>query len=362
MAILVIAVHTAGIAAAFSSTNAEFTTNSAQRSENRAYNLAETGLERFMVLRNSTGFCDHCGNPLMVDSEWTRVSLPGGYADVVAIKVKQGAEPTTPAIFFIRSKGVDTTLKLSGAMAVNAEHTVGIYAKWIVATMKVSAAWSSLSGLDKNGAGKIDGTDACLLAPTIAGAQTGKGDFADAGNSADFIGSPAVDTSSTFAQLKTANQIDWDGILNQNTLPPDIIIPGGTFPSAATFAADTDYWPVIRIHTNGFSLPNSGRGIIIADSDFVIMGSNTWSGILLIGGAMTSDGLNTNWGATLSGLNFLLGGTPAKSADGVADADDAEGNGNKNYVYDSCSIALAAQRLRKYVAIPNAWMNNLASW
>jgi type II secretory pathway component PulK len=58
MSILVIAVLTAAIAAAFSSTNAEYTTNAAQRSENRAYNLAETGLERFMVLRSTTGFCD----------------------------------------------------------------------------------------------------------------------------------------------------------------------------------------------------------------------------------------------------------------------------------------------------------------
>lgn len=361
MAILVIAVLTAGIAAAFSSTNAEFTTNSAQRSENRAYNLAETGLERFMVLRNSTGFCDHCGDPLKVDSEWTRVTLPGGYADVVAIKVKQGTEPITPAIYFIRSKGVDTTLKLSGALAVNAEHTVGIYAKWIVATMKVSAAWTSLSGLDKNGTGTIDGRDACNLAPTIAGAQTGKGDFSDAGNSADFIGSPAVDTFSNFTQLKTTNQVDWNGILNLNTLPPDVTIPGGTFPPTSAFA-DTNYWPVIRIHTNNYTLPSSGHGIIIADSNFVIKGSETWSGILLVGGALTSDGLNTNYGAALSGLNYLLGGSPTVSSSGVADADDALGNGNKNYVYDSCSIALAAQRLRKYVAIPNAWMNNLASW
>jgi hypothetical protein len=362
MSILVIAVLTAAIAAAFSSTNAEYTTNAAQRSENRAYNLAETGLERFMVLRSTTGFCDHCGDPLAVDSEWTRVSLPGGYADVVAIKVKPGVDPTTPAIYFIRSKGVDTTVKLSSAMAVNAEHTVGIYAKWITATMKVSAAWTSLSGLQKNGTGTIDGRDACGKMPDVAGAQTINGDFENNGNASVFFGNPPVDTSKTFAQLSAQNQIDWNAIINQNSMVPDITVPDQPFPDAATFAADTNYWPVIRVKTNGYRLPNAGRGIIIADSDFEVHGSNMWSGILLVGGALTSDGNNTTWGATLSGLNYLLGGTPTISISGKPDGDDAAANGQKTYVYDSCSVALASQRMRKYISIPNSWMDNLASW
>jgi hypothetical protein len=362
MSILVIAVLTAAIAAAFTSTNAEFTTNAAQRSENRAYNLAETGLEQFMVLRSTTGFCDHCGDPLAVDSEWTRVKLPGGYADVVAIKVKPGVDPTTPAIYFIRSKGVDTTVKLSSAMSVNAEHTVGIYAKWITATMKVSAAWTSLSGLQKNGTGTIDGRDACGKMPDVAGAQTINGDFDNQGLASAFYGNPPVDTTHTFAQLVAQNQIDWNAIINQNSMVPDITVPDQPFPDAATFAADTNYWPVIRVKTNGYRLPNAGRGIIIADSDFEVHGSNMWSGILLVGGALTSDGNNTTWGATLSGLNYLLGGTPNISVSGKPDGDDATANGQKTYVYDSCSVALASQRMRKYISIPNSWMDNLASW
>jgi hypothetical protein len=363
MSILVIAVLTAALAAAYSSTNAEFTTNAAQRSENRAYNLAETGLEQFMVLRSSAGFCDHCGDPLAVDSEWTRVSLPGGYADVVAVKVKPGVDPTTPAIYFIRSKGVDTTVKLSSAMAVNAEHTVGIYAKWITTTMKVSAAWVSLSGLQKNGTGTIDGRDACGKMPDVAGAQTIKGDFQNFGNASDFYGNPPVDTSKTFSQLSEANGIDWNAIINQNSLVPDVIVPDQPFPSPTAFA-DTNYWPVIRVKTNNYTLPNAGRGIIIADSNFVVNGSNMWSGVLLVGGSLTSDGNNTTFGATLSGLNYLIGGTPTISISGNPnlDPDDATANGQKTYVYDSCSVAMASQRMRKYISIPNSWMDNLASW
>jgi hypothetical protein len=362
MSILVIAVLTAAIAAAFSSTNAEFITNAAQRSENRAYHLAETGLEQFMVLRSSVGFCDHCTDPITADSEWTRVNLPGGYADVVAVKVRPAADSTTPAIYFIRSKGVDTMVKLSTAMSVNSEHTVGIYAKWATMTMKVTAAWVSLSGLNKNGTGTIDGRDACGQQPDVAGAQVDKGDFTNQGDASDFYGNPPVDTSKTFAQLLAQNTIDWNAIITQNAIAPDITIPGGTFPSAADFAADTNYWPVIRIKTNGYRLPNAGRGIIVADSDFEVHGSNMWSGMLLVGGKLTSDGNNTTWGATLSGLNFLTGGTPQVSTLQNTDTDDSNANGQKTYVYDSCSVAKASSRMRKYVAIPNSWMDNLASW
>jgi hypothetical protein len=160
------------------------------------------------------------------------------------------------------------------------------------------------------------------------------------------------------------NNIDWNGIINQNAMAPDITIPGDAFPLQSVFDADTNYWPVIRIHTNNYTLPNKGRGIIIADSDFSVHGSNMWSGILLVGGKLTSDGNNTTWGATLSGLNYLIGGTPQVSVSNNPnlDGDDADANGQKTYVYDSCSVAKATTRMRKYITIPNSWMDNLASW
>src|SRR5689334_17347211 len=103
MAILTIAVITAALAAAYSSTTTEVTTNTAVRSQNRSYQLAEAGLEQFMSLRGSdnadgTAWCDHCSDPVTADSEWTRVSFPGGYADVVAVKVRP-VVGTTNAVY-----------------------------------------------------------------------------------------------------------------------------------------------------------------------------------------------------------------------------------------------------------------------
>jgi hypothetical protein len=358
MAILIIAVLTAAMAASFSATATEYTTNAAQRSQSRAYNLAETGLEQFMVLRNQTNWCTNCvADPAVADSEWTHVSLAGGYADVVAVRVRPMIG-TSNAVYFIRSRGVDTTVKLNGANASQgSERTVGVYATWNTTTINVKAAWVSLSGLTKNGTGVISGVDQCGAQPNVAGVMVDKGDLHVQGNSFNPQGTPPVDTSNTFAQLKANTNIDWAAIVQTNAIAADITIPGQSFPPASAFDNDPNYWPVIRIHTNGFSLPNHGRGMIIADSNFTISGSNMWDGIILVGGQLTSNGNNTTAGATLSGLNFLIGGTPSQSS-----VDDSDANGQKTYVYNSCNVSNATSKMRRYAALPNTWMDNLASW
>ena len=365
MTILVIAVLTAALAASFASTNTEITTNAAERGQNRAFDIAESGLEQFVSRRSSSWCVPSAGcvaDPTAVDSEYTRVTFTNGYADVVARKVRP-VVGTSNAIFFIRSKGVDTTLsgRLNAAAGtVYAERTVGEYATWVTNTMNVKAAWMSLSGLLKNGSGLISGNDACGQKANVAGVTVPEGELKVNG-SFNPAGNPPVDTSKTATQLEQTTDIDWASILNGG-IDADITIPGGTFPSAATFAADTSYWPIIRIHTNGYSLPNQGRGMIIADSNFTISGSNMWDGIILVGGQLTSNGNNTTSGATVSGLNLLIGGTADTSivnADSVA---DATANGTKSYVYNSCNVAKASSKLQHYAVITNSWVDNLASW
>ena len=61
-----------------------------------------------------------------------------------------------------------------------------------------------------------------------------------------------------------------------------------------------------------------------------ISGNRTWDGILLVGGNLTSNGNNTVQGATITGLNVMLG---------MVVPGAAVGNGNKNYQYNSCNVA-----------------------
>ncbi len=359
MAILVIAILTAAISAGFIASTAESATTGAERAQTRAYELAQQGLERFMSLHGSSGYCTvgSCvADPTKVDSEYVQDSLVGGVANVVSMLVR----PTTAsgqAIFFIRSTGVaDKSARVSWrGQATPATRTVGIYATYDTTTINVKAAWLSLSGLVKNGTGVISGVDQCGVAPSVAGVMVDSGDLVIKGGSFKPAGSPPVDTSKDFNQLKAQTNIDWAGVM-AGSIPADYTIPGQSFPSASQFA-DTTFWPVIRIHTNGYSLPTAGQGMIIADSDFTISGSNMWNGLILVGGQLTSNGNNTVAGATMSGLNFLTGGTPSLST-----IDDATANGNKTYDYNSCYVSKATTKLRKYAGIPNTWSDNVVVW
>jgi hypothetical protein len=62
--------------------------------------------------------------------------------------------------------------------------------------------------------------------------------------------------------------------------------------------------------------------------------------VILVGGVLTSNGNNVSEGATLSGLNT----SSARRRD--VDADDAQANGQKSYVYNSCSVAKATSAWR----------------
>lgn len=363
MALLVMVVLSAGLAAGFSVTSAEIVTNAAHRGDNRAYALAQAGLEQFLARRNEAGFCTNClTDPAAAaaDSEWTRVNLTGGYADVKAVLVRRHVTDTLPALYFIRSTGVDTSIRMTGGTrSVNAQRSVGLYATWNTAVVEVQGAWFALSGLRKNGnAGRIDGADQCAAADgggkaSVAGAVVPSGQFS--GDKTPFQGSPPLDTSKTFAQVKAQVKLDWAGIL-AGSITPDFEVPQQSFPNAAWFSANPNSWPIIRVHSQDYQLPNAGRGMIIADSNFRISGSNMWDGIVLIGGALTSNGNNTTAGATLSGLNYLLGGSPGNSSD------DSDANGQKTYVYNSCNVEKAAKGLRSYKAITNSYIDAVPVW
>lgn len=367
LAILVIAILTAAIAAGLAATTTETTTTTARIGQTRAYAVAEAGLERFMSTRQA--LCSQPGSvcvsdPLKIaqDTERVRVRAAGGFADVMVVKLRDSSTIGAvkyPAVFFIRSRGVDTTrLRLGGAVRDSAERTVGVYATFNATTINVVAAITSLTGVNKQGsAGIIDGNDACGQANAVAGLTTSKGDYQVAGNFTP-TGNPPVDTFSTQSQLATRVGIDWAAVRN-GAIAADFTVPPNSFPSLAWFQADTNRWPVIHVTSSSFSLPNPGRGLLIVDGDFDVNGSNMWSGVALIGGRLTSNGYNTMSGAIISGLNSLLGMSVDES---VVNSDNSALNGTKDYLYNSCSVNFATNGLRGYKPIPNTWMDNVASW
>lgn len=384
MAILIIAFLTVTISAAYTATSSELSTNTAQRGESRSYMIAQAGLENFMARRNESGFCSSCsvvGNaaPPMVTYESTTVTLPTGYAHVVAQRLRVASDKR-PAIYLLRSRGVDTTSRAitGSSMTSRAERTVAQLVYWNVNQVNVLSGWTSTSGLDKMGSsGTISGVDNCGKKPAVAGIAVPDGNYGVNGNFTP-AGNPPVQYLGTQQQTNDAVKVDWNGIINGNRIQADY-----TYASAA---AATSAWPsidfgggtalkypVIRVNDN-FTLPTSGgQGTLIVMGNLTMSGNNLWKGILLVGGQMTSNGNGTVSGATMSGLNTLLTttGSPsqlsqaqnlAPSAGLTNTPANATANGTKTFQYDSCEVSKAAGGLASYSVYPNAWMDNFVTY
>ena len=387
MAILVIAFLTVTISAAYTATSSELTTNLAQRGESKSYMVAQAGLENFMARRNENGFCQMCTvvgavAPPLATYESTTVALPGGYAEVIAQRLRVASDKR-PAIYLLRSRGVDTSSKaLTGSTIVNgvnkarAERTVAQLVYWNVNQVNVLSGWTSTSGLDKNGSsGTISGVDACGKKPAVAGVAVPDGDWGTNGNFTP-AGNPPVQYLGTQAQANAAVKIDWEGVINGNRIQADYTYATGGAASSAWSSIDWGSgtalkYPVIRVNDN-FTMPDmGGQGTLIVMGNLTISGNNLWKGILLVGGKMTSNGNGTMTGATMSGLNSMFDATqlakakllaPLANPTLVNNPEMATANGTKTFQYDSCEVAKAAGGLASYSVYPNAWMDNFVTY
>lgn len=357
-ALLTLALITAAVVAAFSATSAETYANNAMRAQDRAYQLAEAGLQQFMLRRAEAGFCSNCvANPASADSEWTRVSLTRGYANVVAVRLRRDKVDGTPALYLLRSTGIDTSVKLSGAgNAIYAQRTLGLYGTWGTAPMKVLASLTSLNGVTNTasvpgGNVPINGDDACGSLPDVAGIVAARGAYGGSGERPD--GNPDIDTTRTLDSLKKSVGIDWEGIIRRDAIPADYTIPTNAWPTSAQMST----WPVIRVRNIGtYTLPGSGRGLLIVDSNLVLTSSRTWDGVILVGGSLTANGTGDVTGTVITGLNKLFGAADAGSLD-----NDLLSN-RHSFQYHSCRVESAAHKVDRYFALTNTWMDNLAIW
>jgi hypothetical protein len=254
------------------------------------------------------------------------------------------------ALYLVRSRAVRTEYRPPSAPV--AERVFAQYAHWQSGGMTALAAWTSLSGLLKNGgSGTISGNDACGEEEEVAGvAVPNVPGYEQNGGSSVPEGDPDILLMGTQPQANGMITIDWAGIVAGTALSPDISIPGAGWPGFAS----SSYWPVIYVNqATEWSLPTSGRGLLVVRNDMVISGSRSWDGIVLVGGTLRSNGNNTIKGAVVSGLNELLGQNVAASD---------IGNGTKTFRYDSCNIDKAAARFGGLSVMRNTAADNWPSY
>ncbi len=352
MAVLAVALLTSLIAAALVVLGSERRTIDTQDATVKAAALAQSALTWFENERTST-FAFTSVPPAA--SESTRVTYSGvGYADVVLTQVRPEVSGSK-AIYLVRSHGVLTGGTLSGLPA--AERTVAQYAQFVRQSLKVKGGWTALTGLTKNGStGTLSGSDNCGDSATTAGVAVPAvpGYVQNGGGTSVPSGNPGILNLGTQSQANASVQIDWNAIVNQGAITPDVTIPGGTLPPEPYPA---NYWPVVMVTQSPYDLGAGtayhGQGLLIAKGDLVIDGSSSWNGIVLVGGVLTANGNNTVLGTVVSGLNVQLGMTV-----GASDV----GNGTKTYQYDSCNVANALAGLNRLVPFNNAWADNWASY
>jgi hypothetical protein len=401
LSIMVLALLTMGLVAGFALSASEQSGMASHRAQARAYTYAQTGLELFLTKRkelscapspatgytgaeaaavkdgsgNYCAFCRQCWianasvpsgsvnanlDTLPTQMESLTVTFNGGKAWVRASPVWLDVA-NGKGTYYVTSTGTDvnSVVGQGSGKFTNATRTVGVYVTWSKSTMNVMGALVSFSGITKNGTGEISGVDQCGKDTNVAGVTVPLEEnvtingaaFAPAGN-------PPYDTLKTFTQDSTNSKMDWAGIKSGESLPADINYPSQAFPSAGTFASDTNYWPVIHVFNSTlgvFTLPVKGRGMLIVDGDLRIDGSDQWDGVILVGGQLVSNGNNVTSGTVMSGLNRLIG----QSAGTMVDADL---QGQKSYLYNSCSVAKATSSQARYTTLSNTWMDNIAGF
>ena len=236
LAILAIVLISLTVAAGYARVSSERRINGDQGAQLDAFAVAQTGLERY--ISGVSGI-----PPVSLDS--TINGLPGGNAQISVRRIRP-AVGATPALYVISSRGTSTSAVRYGASTASAQRTVAQYAVWQPGSMSISAAWTSITGLHKNGgSGTLSGVDQCGSQARRCGRRSPRPrrvhpEWRLVGSDRlAAIGSLGADT----AQAKDQVPIDWNGILNGGVITPDFIIPGRSWP---TSGAEWNSWPIIR--------------------------------------------------------------------------------------------------------------------
>jgi len=356
LSVIVLALMAVGVAITFARISSERAISADSQAQAGAFSVAQSGLNRYFA-NIATGVKPAASETFNYND------LPGGTAQVDIRMVRESiitAGPPSgiyPAVYVVTSRGRYTAARRYNSLIPAAERTVATYALWAPTPFDMDAAFTSLVGVTSNGnSSHLSGIDRCGANATIAGVGVPTGGF----NSShmDTIDGNPEDTPKEMGnttQIKDSVAIDWNGIVNNNTVPPDLVYNGANWPPMNGGAGlGMEDWPIVRVNGD-LTMPASGNGILIVTGNVTWNGTplKTWQGLVLVGGTITGNGNANIYGAIITGLNAKLG---------VAVPDYDVGNGTKVYQYDSCSLSRALGQTGTLERLRNAWTDTWSSY
>jgi hypothetical protein len=347
LALVLVVILSVAAASALAMVGSERRAVEDQEAASNAHAMAKSAYDQFIA--NPTGSLASFTPTTFVGPDSAQFTFSDGYAWVSVQRIRPSVAGSAP-LFLVRSRAVRTINRPVNTPV--AERVFAQYAQWQDFDMPALAAWTSLSGLLKNGgSGTISGADNCSASTPVAGvAVPNIPGYTQIGGSSVPSGSPPILNMGSQSTANNMVGIDWVTILGGMALSADVVIPGSNWPSFAS----TSYWPVIYVdQTATWALPGSGRGMLIVKNNMTMSGSLTWDGIILVGGTLTSNGSNTVKGTLVTGLNVLLG-----QIVGLSDI----GNGTKVFKFDSCNVASATGRFNGLAPIRNSGADNWKSY
>jgi hypothetical protein len=361
LTVIVLALMAVAVAITYGRISSERVISADAKAQFGAFAVAQSGLNRFFAnqvvgVKPADGtvmYNDLPGGTSQVDVRMLRDSIivPGPPANIY------------PAVYLVTSRGRYTAARRYNSLTPSAERTVGTYALWTPTPFEIDAAFTSLVGVTSNGnSSSLSGIDRCGANSTIAGVGVpNAGDFQSShwntiNGSPDDAPKYLGGTPGIAGTARDSVDIDWNGIVNQNLIPSDVVYNGLNWPPQIATPGVTDMteWPVIRVNGD-LTMPQSGKGILIVTGNVTWNGTplKTWEGLVLIGGTITGNGNANIFGALVTGLNLKLGqAVPPYDV----------GNGTKTYQYDSCALSRALGQLGSLQRVRNAWTDTWSSY
>ncbi len=352
------------LASGFAMVRSERAADDAVLQQQAAQALAETGLQQGFQNRAGLGL-----GSLPTTSDSGRITLAGGYADVITTRLRAPVGTTVPGLYYVRSRGVRT--RTGSANAGNAVAFSTGFGTFSTINLTVQSSLTSANGINKSGSsGEISGVDNCgaadgggkatlpaVAVPLVPGYS---------GSTTPLVGTPKIAyVGATETAAAAAVPINWSGIVYDNLITPDFSVTaaGVGFPTQAWFDADTTRYPTIIVR-NGpdpetvFVIEVFGRGTLIVFGSVWFKGNTGgWDGIVMVGGSLRSSGGNQIRGASITGLNLKLGYN-------VGQNEVTELSGTKKFLYNSCLVTKSLQSmsgggLRAY---ENSWANSFPAY